>query len=237
MIRAGLMRTRVAAILAACLLSSASHAAEIVYDNTTTPTASNWIDPLADGFWPFSQYDPYGYIGDAVTLDATTDERALWTFDLLLSSSQPVTLDTLELTLFDTDGLFPVEPALWTDTLTDVHVDGLTTVTFDIHGEVTAPDTFVWAISADSLYAGPATFGPATVGESPRYAGWSYCWNKEESDINWLPLMFSDDSMNIPSDPPADFGARITAVPEPTAGLVLFAGTLVALRRRLHPPR
>jgi len=192
----------------------------VVYDNTTTPVSGDWTP---GGFWPFSVYATYELMGDQITLAGT--HRAITQFDLILSSSEQVTLTTLELIFYINDGIdgyeFPGAPdtELWSDTASDVTVDGTTTVVFSVPN-VVVPDTFTWVTSADSMIAGMATYGPPSVGSSG-----NYFWDRASDDQEWYAMWFE-------SDPVANFGAKVWAVPEPTTMVLLALGGLLAARRR-----
>lgn len=88
---------------------------------------------------------------------------------------------------------------------------------------VVVPDRFLWSIQAYNKNEmdgemGPAYYNPATV-------GWS-------DDFFWQSDMNTDwNAYSWGGDPYANFGAQITAVPEPVSFLGLAIG-LVALRRR-----
>ncbi len=195
--------------------------AEVVYDNTATPTKSEEENPwLPDGFWPFNAFAPNEQMGDQIILSGTA--RSVVEFDLLLSSTQAVSLSSLTLRFYDlqigSQGYPEPKNQLWTHTLTDVAVDGLTTVNFVVP-EIVVPDIFVWTTSADSGVAGMATFDPPTVGSSGDFF-WDFYGNA------WCPLYFY-------GDPAANFGAKVTAIPEPvTAGLLAIGGLSLIRRRR-----
>ncbi|HAU36413.1 MAG TPA: hypothetical protein DCX07_01680 [Phycisphaerales bacterium] len=217
MANARLRATVVFVALALLFPGLATAAPEVVYDNMTTFTSGTYAP---NGFWPFSQFAPNEPQGDHIDLTGTC--RVATEFDLLLSSTQAVTLSTVTLSFhpFDAD-LMEVGAAFWTTTLTDVHVDGPTAVIFTVPN-VTVPDSLIWIVSADSHVAGLATCNPPTVGSSG-----DYFWDRDTYDGQWYPLWFEN-------NPVANFGARVLAVPEPatTAALLAAAGLLAGRRRR-----
>ena len=212
----------ITALLTALVLTApniAVSAATIVYDNTTFPVTGGWTP---HGFWPFSVFAPYEPMGDEITLAGTA--RTITGFDLILSSTQEITLDALTLSFYKNDGLdgygnpgAPGTDSFWTETIKDVTVNDTTTVPFSIPN-VLVPDTFTWITSADSLIAGMATYDPPTVGSSG-----DYYWDR--FDEEWWGMWFEN-------DPVANFGARVIAVPEPTTLALLVLGGLSAIRRR-----
>ena len=203
--------------------TSLSSAAEVVYDNTSNPVKSAGEDPyLTDGFLPFNFFFANEPMGDRITLENTA--RTIIEFDLLLSSTQEVTLSNLKLSFHDTivdNGIYWPGGKLWTGELTNVVVNGLTTVTFAVPA-VVVPDSFVWTAAADSSIAGIATFDQPTVGTSSTY---DLYWD-EYSPGNWMPL-------NFEGDPPANFGAKVTAaVPEPVTSILLALSGLSLVHRK-----
>ena len=192
---------------------------EAVYDNTTTPTTGGWegVPGLALGFFPFNYYVPDEQMGDQIALAGTN--RFVTEFHLLLSSSQRTDLSSLTLTFHDWDAQAGTPGAeLWKDAADNVVVDGPTTVPF--FPSVLVPDTFVWTASADSMFAGLATYDPPTVGSSG-----NYFWDLDSNDGLWYALWFE-------SDPIANFGAKVVAVPEPVTMLFLALGGLSVICRR-----
>lgn len=200
-----------------------SAGAEVVYDNTSTPTKSIGENPyVPDGFWPFNTFVPNEPMGDQITLAGTA--RSVVEFDLVLSSTQLVNLSSLTLTFHDTQvvdskGNRWPDNQLWTGTLTNVAVDGLTTVTFVVP-DILAPDVFVWTAGADSSVAGLATFDPPTVGSSNMLY-----WDHDIAGNRWWAQYFR-------GDPVANFGAKVLAVPEPVTAVMLTIGGLSLIRRK-----
>ncbi len=117
----------------------------VVYDNTTMPTSGSYAP---DGFWPFYVFDAPDPMGDQITLAGTG--REIVEFDLILSSSQQVNLSSLTLAFYDLDPtiVYPGQDPdrlpgnqLWTTTLSNVLVDGITTMVFNVPN-VVVPYTF-----------------------------------------------------------------------------------------------
>jgi hypothetical protein len=210
-----LLSVHVALSLLLVFLLVTDSAAVEVYDNTATPTSDNLYVP--NGFWPFSQYTPYEQMGDQVTLAGA--DRLVTTFEIVLSSTQPTVLDSVELRLYEIDDGLPADVSFWSGMLTNVVVDGPTMITF-ADMDILVPDEFVWVTSADSLTAGMATYDPPTIGSSERWF-----WDLDP-DYGWLRLNFGDTAAN--------FGARIHAVPEP-GSLALFGMSMVIAIRRRRP--
>ncbi len=179
-------------------------------------------------------------MGDEIILAGT--ERFITRFDMILFSVEPVTLDSLTLSLHaeheysDHLPAFPlVGPALWSGTLHDVFVNGLTTVTFHVP-RVEVPDMFVWLACTDnlSMKAGLATYSPPDVGENPVIEDPHYP-NPMDYYYLYEPGYFNSDwaTYSLGGDPNADFGAKLWAVPEPaTLSVLLLGGCLLHRRRR-----
>lgn len=88
---------------------------------------------------------------------------------------------------------------------------------------VVVPDHFVWTVEATNRQGsvgelGPAYFNPATVGFSD-----DWFWQSDMGS-EWIPYSWG-------GDPYANFGATLTAVPEPASLAVLLGGALLLKRR------
>ncbi len=200
----------------------------IVYNNTSTAVTGSWTP---DGFWPFNSYNPYEPTGDQITLADTC--RIVTEFDLIFSSSQQVTLSSPTLSFYENDGIdaygLSGRPGtmLWTTTTNDVNINGITTVVFSVPN-VVVPDTFTWIVQADSNYAGLATYDPPTIGSSD-----DFFWDYDISVLKWYPLMFKDIPLpQYPSDPVANFGAKVLAIPEPTTLMLLALNGLAIVCKK-----
>lgn len=220
----------------------AAGAPVVVYDNTvpippatTNQTTGSFTPDLSHGYWAFDDKYFDEPRGDEITLADTA--RQIVEFQLMLASQSEVIVGGLTLQLYSysmasydgNTGSFSSGGLLWEGTKNNVVVDGLTPVIFDVPN-ITVPDTFLWVASTDSYDydAGLATFGPGTVGYSPTRAsdGLDYFWDYWAEEDWWDPLTFN-------SDPVADFGAKVWAVPEPaTISLLLLAGLFVSSKKR-----
>jgi hypothetical protein len=224
-------------VLLVMILLGFSHSAvagqTLVYDNSTNYVHDDYYTP--DGFWPFNSFsaiDPEGEIiyvngtGDQIRLAEGTD-RTVVKFDLILSSTEYTTLDSLTLVFHAlgeeiAPGMNYPGEVLWTGTKTNEVVNGLTHVFFDVQN-VEVPDEFVWVAYAYSDVAGPVTCSPPTTGQSSVY---DFFWTFDSYDNDWWYNSFY-------GDPPADFAARVWAVPEPsTTALLLIGGWLAARWKR-----
>jgi len=196
----------------------------IVYDNTTTPTVGPWAP---DGFFPFGYYNDDEPMGEQVTLDGT--HRHVTEFHLLVSSSSLVEDLTIHLELRQNDPGPPFPNIVLWDGYMTVDVDGPTTVVFQVP-RIEVPDSFAWTASAASDLAGLATYDPPTVGSSPTDPGGDpFFWEYDVVDEQWYILGLLDQ--------PANFGARIIAVPEPASALLLATGGLAAALPRRRSTR
>ncbi len=216
-------------ILLALVVTVPATAATVVYDNTDPDNATcgqyehdlggGYIVQFApDGFWAFNTFYEYEPMGDEITLAGT--ERTVVEFDLVLSSSEAVVLDSLTLDFhYHTPGQYPDNTPFWSATLYNVAVDGPTIVPFVVPN-VVVPDTFVWLASADSDVCGMATYNPPTIGSSG-----DFIWDYDNYGGNWYLL-------NFVGDPVANFGAKILVAPEPASLALLALGGLTILRKR-----
>ena len=193
-----------------------------VYNNTTTFTSGPTVP---NGFWPFNVFWPNEPMGDQITL--TGVNRTVVEFDLILSSSAPVTLADLTLAFHEVEYPYPNNPnipypgdEIWSTAINNVPVDGVTTITFPVPN-VEVPDTFVWVAGADSDVAGLATCDPPTRGSSD-----DFYWDHDTFGDVWYSLYFNN-------DPVANFGAKVVAVPEPTiTGFLALGSLLVAWKKK-----
>ncbi len=207
---------------------------EDVYNNTTTFTSATNVpedapdfikNGLTNGFWPFNAFWQDEPMGDQITLTGTN--RTVAQFDLILSSSAPVTLTDLTLAFYEVEYPYPSNPdipypgdEIWSTALNNVPVDGVTTITFPVPN-VEVPDTFVWVAGSDSEVAGLATYDPPTRGSSD-----DFYWDYDTFGDVWY-------SLNFNADPVANFGAKVLAVPEPTTtGFLVLGSLLVAWKKK-----
>jgi hypothetical protein len=207
------VRTIAIALLGA--LAYAVDAQAIVYDNTTTsldnnfPLLPEWMDESAEA-------------GDEVLLGGT--DREVVHLKLLFNyrGTSPGTLDALiRFRRYDEAFHGPGE-VFYESPLTQVQTTaGIHELDFDIP-HVLVPDHFIWTVQAFNRQGsvgeiGPAYFNPPTV-------GFSDDWFWQRGGNEWTAYSWG-------ADPYANFGAQITAVPEPTTMASLALG-LGFLRRR-----
>lgn len=162
--------------------------------------------------------------GDEITLVGTA--RNVVGFDLLLSSTAPTIVNSLTLSFYDLDGLaaggFSYGPGtvLWSTTVTNLAVVGPMTLGLAVPN-VLVPDTFIWAVFADSDVAGLLVCDTPAKGSSSN----TFYWDKFNDDGQWY-------RMNIEGTP-ANFGAVVRATPEPASLLILcLGGILIGKKRR-----
>jgi hypothetical protein len=165
-------------------------------------------------------------MGDQAQLAGT--DREVVEFDLMLSSAELTNLSALNLALYDLNAHTGLpDKQLWTTSIANVSVDGLTEVTFSVP-HISVLTDFVWVASADSNIAGLATFDPPTVGSSPTFGPdhIDYYWDLDSSSRQWIGCTFEGSLV-------ANFGAKIVAVPEPaTLGLISFGCLLMSRKKR-----
>jgi hypothetical protein len=172
--------------------------ADIIYDNT-----ANWL-----GGYSFTALEN----GEQVSAAGT----ARWVTDLTIGiSHQNVAGGTAQLVarLYANDGTGGVPGTLlWQSSLvTEALSGGVQLVSFNVP-DVLVPDTFTWTLQVltnTTPAVGLIDGGTPTIGASPNYN-----WAGHPGD--WGPVQY-----------PA-LMARIEAVPEPAAGMLLLAAFLVA---------
>lgn len=210
------MRTIFLGALVALTFASTAHAQTIVYDNTTHSLDNNF--PLLPA-WEVESAEA----GDEIWLAGSDREivelKTLFTY----RGTAPGTLDALVRfrnydEAFQGPGTVFYESALTTVTT----LGGINEFTFDIPN-VVVPDHFVWTIQLFNRQGsdgeiGPSYFNPATV-------GFSDDWLWQRGGNEWTAYSWG-------ADPYANFGAQLTAVPEPSILCALGAGLLLARRRR-----
>lgn len=208
------MRTPATLVLALGLVGAAL-AQEVVYDNTTTSLDQNF--PLLPS-WEVESAEA----GDEIWLGGSA--RTVTELKLIFNyrGTLPGTLDALiRFREYDQNFQGP-GAAFYESPLTQVQTTaGLHDLTFSIPG-VVVPDHFIWTIQVFNRQGsdgelGMAYFNPPTVGSSE-----DWLWQRGGNE--WTAYSWG-------AEPYANFGARLTAVPEP-ATLSLFATGLLLLRRR-----
>lgn len=200
-------------------IAPAAFAQQVVYDNTSTdtgvtmPLLPEWRDDSAEA-------------GDEVWLtdDGLTATGITLFFNYL--GTQPGTIDLQlrfryvdELTETPGDAFYDsgVMPGI-------VTLGGRNEYTF-LLPDVLVPQRFVWTVQAYNRQGsvgelGPAYYSPPTVGFSD-----DFFWLSDMGSP-WTPYSWG-------GEPPANFAARVTAVPEPaTLGVFALALGVATLRRK-----
>lgn len=200
------------------LLCGASYAQSVVYSNTTTflnndmPLLPEWRNDSAEA-------------GDEVWLGGTA--RTVTGLKMIFNyrGTEPGTIDlrvrfrTLdEFTNLPGDAFFESDLIQGVQTLA-----GLNEYNIAIP-DVVVPDHFVWTVQAYNRQGSVGELGPAYY--NPPSVGFS-------DDFFWLSDMGSPwTQYTWGGDPYANFGAEITAVPEPASILLLAGGIAAVVRRR-----
>ena len=219
----------IAALFLTLLACAGLAAAETtVYDNSINivQADSTWIPK---GFLEFSRFSSSELQGDEVILEGT--DRKITEFDVVLMSQGPVVLDTLSIGFYHNDAHDDYLDGLpgtliWSTTLTDLRLEGGLQILSISVPQVEVPDRFTWLVGAESMMAGLVPCGPVTKGQSPVNSLGDYYWDYAPAPFDcWYPGCFGDGI-------PADLGAKFVAVPEPASFAILFAGSIIALRRR-----
>jgi hypothetical protein len=202
------------------VVAQSAHAQTIVYDNTTfsldnnLPLLPEWMDESAEA-------------GDEVLLGGT--DRQVTQLNLLFNyrGTAPGTVDALiRFRYYDEDFQGP-GAILYESSLTRVTtIGGMNNFAFDVPN-IIVPDHFVWTIQLFNRQGsvgelGPAYFNPGTIGFSD-----DFLWQRGGNE--WTAYSWG-------GDPYANFGARITAVPEPSTLCIIGAALLATkVRRRAKP--
>jgi len=197
-------------LLAFALGGVVSAQAQIVYDNTTN--VLGFLIGAGEDEW-----------GDAMTLAGT--ERNVTGFDAMIHSNSGAFTADLTARLY-AGGSGGVDPGalLWSATVTGAAIaGGLGTYSFVVPG-VLVPNDVTWTVqmtnrSNSTAVAGPRFVSPPTVGSSEDYV-WDHVGGV------WTDTAFGVGANNN------NFGARLTAVPEPASLTALALGGLALLRRR-----
>ena len=189
----------------------------IVYDNTTTSLNNNF--PLL----PEAQNDSVE-VGDEIWLAGSS--REIVEIRLLFTNrgTAPNTFDA-RIRFRDLDATFnPAEIIYDSGIVTSIQsLPGITEHVFAVPS-VAVPDRFVWTVQVFNRQGpaneiGPSYFNPPTVGSSE-----DFFWRIEQGG-EWTPYSWG-------GDPFANFGARVTAVPEPSTLVAITFGALALTRKR-----
>lgn len=198
-------------------LVSASAAQTVVYDNTTTslnnnhPLLPEWLNDSAE-------------VGDEIWLDGAEREAVELGLIFTNRGTEPNYFDArvrfrmLDSNESPSDVFFDsgIIPGMYSPA-------GLTVYYFSIP-HVIVPDRFVWTIqlynrTGPGNELGPSYFNPPTVGTSE-----DFFWRYEQGG-DWTPYSWG-------GEPYANFGASLTAVPEPSILVGLSIAVLAMMRRR-----
>lgn len=210
------MRGRLVGIVGVACFATLSHAQTIVYDNTTTsldnnfPLLPEWMDESAEA-------------GDEIWLGGS--ERQAIALKLIFNyrGTAPGTIDALIRFRSYDEGFQGPGIVFYESPLTRVQTTaGLHDLDFALPS-VTVPDHFIWTIQLFNRQGsvgelGPAYYNPPTVGSSD-----DFLWQRGGNE--WTAYSWG-------GDPYANFGARLTAVPEPTSLLIVGGGLAWAIGRR-----
>lgn len=202
--------------MALLALVAKAPAQSIVYDNTTTsldnnfPLLPEWMDESAEA-------------GDEIWLGGT--DRIATDLNLIFNyrGTAPGTIDALIRFRNYDESFHGPGSVFYESSLTTVQtLPGLHNLDFSIPN-ITVPDHFVWTIQLFNRQGsvgelGPAYFNPATVGFSD-----DFLWQRGGNE--WTAYSWG-------ADPYANFGARLTAVPEPASLLGIPLGLMLLKRRR-----
>lgn len=202
--------------MALLALAAKAPAQSIIYDNTTHSLDNNF--PLLPE-WENESAEA----GDEIWLGGT--DRVATNLNLIFNyrGTASGTIDALIRFRNYDESLQGPGSVFYESSLTTVQtLPGLHNLDFDIPN-ITVPDRFVWTIQLFNRQGsfgelGPAYFNPATVGFSD-----DFLWQRGGNE--WTAYSWG-------ADPYANFGARLTAVPEPASLLAIPMGLAFLKRRR-----
>jgi hypothetical protein len=199
----------------ASVISASSKAETVVYDNT----ANLWTGE--SGYGTVLTWSGGGVEwGDEVNLAGSA--RVGKQLEVLTYCSGATAAGTV-LSLYDNTGVDGApNNLLWTTDLGVVNYSGTTPVIAAL-SDVLLPDTVTWTVrlygSYDYLSLGPILYDPPTVGSSGDWYWYNWCGSGFTSDtLDW-------GTENLP----ANFAAKITAVPEPSTLALLSIGAAAIL--------
>lgn len=211
------MKSRLFIGIAAVGTSCLGLGQSVVYDNTTTSLNNNF--PLLS-----ETLNDSAEVGDEIWLGGTAREAIELRLIFTNRGTAPNTFDArLRFRVVDANQ----EPG---DAFYDTGIvpgwisnPGFTEHVFAIP-HVVVPDRFVWTIQLHNRQGpenelGPSYFSPPTIGFSE-----DFFW-RLETGTQWTPYSWG-------GEPVANFGARLTAVPEPSILAAMSMGALAILRRR-----
>jgi hypothetical protein len=213
MIRTKAQLSKSIAILAASLVVSTGAFASIVYDNTTNPL--NRVVPQATA----------SEIGDQIFL-AGADRRVTdFQFNYFVSTNASGN-ERAEFFFYDNSGIGGAPGVLLFRSGEFNLLTGNQTATAPALS-VAVPNTFTWSVAFRGIdfneTAGLLLFNPPSTG-----ASFDDFWVRN-SDGTWSTFLIDAGAT------PANFGARVTAVPEPsTFALALIGGTALLGYRRFR---
>ncbi|MEQ1821046.1 MAG: PEP-CTERM sorting domain-containing protein [Fimbriimonadaceae bacterium] len=210
------MRSFIFLFCAVCCLSR-SVAQTIVYDNSTSslnnsqPLLPSWLNNSAE-------------MGDEIWL--ANGPRQITDLKLMMSynGTEAGTMDArIRFRYMDEFTQRPAEAFYTSNLFSSINIlTGLNEYHFAIP-QIVVPDHFLWTIEAYNRQGaagqiGLAYFNPATVGFSD-----DFFW-QSDAGSEWINYSWG-------GDPYANFGATLTAVPEP-ASIVAMLGGIALFRRR-----
>lgn len=199
----------------------------IVYDNTTNATFINYFAPgnveYGDQIWLASPVITDG-------IDAGEVARAITKVEFEYFGQDVGADDTITLNIYDYEPGNPNTRGLLASVPGIVLIDGFNTATLDFTGDnaVTVRNSLTWTVSfnladPNTSKAGLSFYSPATVsGTAP--ARVDQFWQKT-GGTTW-------ESVNIQGGPAGNFGARFTAVPEPSVIVLGFLAGISFLGMR-----
>ncbi len=193
-----------------------ARAQSIVYDNTTTSLNNNlpllppWLNDSVEA-------------GDEIWLGGTARQATELKLLFNYRGTVPGTFDArVRFRSYDLQAEGPGAVFYETGLIQGLTtVSGINEYSFAIPN-VVVPDRFVWTVQLYNRQGSDEEFGPAYY--NPPTVGYSADFFWQGAGNEWTPYSWG-------ADPYANFGARLTAVPEPSS-LCAVVGALAILRRR-----
>ena len=198
----------------------------VVYDNTTTGLFTSYIEPsnneYGDQIWLASPVIADGINAGEVARKLTQVQFEYFTQDIGVNDTATLNIYDFEPGNANTLGLLGSVSGISL-------IEGFNVATVDFSGDnaLAVRRSLTWTVEfsladPDNSRAGLVFYGPATVTGTP----------SDRGDDFWVKNGGTWESQSIPGGPAGNFGARFTAVPEPSIIVLSFLAGISFLGMR-----